>query len=470
MNALKAAVDALASNLSGHWGIVTDVAVGSFAQGDACFDELKGDRRVACVHLQCSTGDMMMDVDTRAGCETSKIGDRLCALIYEAREDGRNVARCVVTQFGELSVEAQCSVLRGSRAVRDKTTDFIVQTIVSGAWNYFRVQEYWKKHYDELSPAPDRKHVFFQSRPDCEDILSRLSAAKLISDPPSHFDHVCADLLTEFSGGDEFILDYIISSLKAQHLHLEAVESILAQTAESGELADALKRRAKTLSAEAWEVLLSILNHQFASRPQRDVHAEDLRLAGLVIARLAGTQNRLAISSPIVERILRDNWAYIATGQPHVYRGNDLARTGLALNTAAYRLVAQIENTIRNLIVLSHSKQEDWKQRLELVIASAIKWRSKVQKHTTLELADDSLVYFLTTKHLKTILTDESENIYSEAIRDVFPQMPELLNTIEQYRVIRDAVAHNQPLSLKTVKRLEDMCNDIEKRICRAQT
>ncbi|MGH8605815.1 MAG: hypothetical protein ACREXR_24400 [Gammaproteobacteria bacterium] len=153
-----------------------------------------------------------------------------------------------------------------------------------------------------------------------------------------------------------------------------------------------------------------------------------------------------------------------------MYRGNDLARTGLALNTAAYRLVAQIENTIRNLIVLSHSKQEDWKQRLELVIASAIKWRSKVRKHTTLELADDSLVYFLTTKHLKTILTDESENIYSEAIRDVFPQMPELLNTIEQYRVIRDAVAHNQPLSLKTVKRLEDMCNDIEKRICRAQT
>ncbi|MGH8601932.1 MAG: hypothetical protein ACREXR_03880, partial [Gammaproteobacteria bacterium] len=94
--------------------------------------------------------------------------------------------------------------------MRDKTTDFVVQTIVSGAWNYFRVQEHWKKHYDDLSPAPDRKHVFFQSRRDCEDILSRLSTAKLISDPPSHFDQVCADLLTEFSGGDEFILDYVM--------------------------------------------------------------------------------------------------------------------------------------------------------------------------------------------------------------------------------------------------------------------
>ena len=498
--------------------------------GDIHFAELKGGRQVGCLHLRGGDDGMLTDMDSGESFDTTQLSDRLFAFVARAKMEQRSIARFIFTQYGNLSIEAQCSVLRDTRAAREQNADFTVQTIISGVWNFFRVQEHWKKHHDELSPAPDRKHVFFQSRPDCEDILSRLITAKLVSDPPSNFDKVCAEMLTEVTGGDGFILDYITSSLKAQHLHLEAVESTLAQTVESGELIVLLKRRTAKLGVEAWELLLSILNHQFVSRLDHDVDAEDLRLAGLIMARFAGIQKRLAVSSPIIERILRDKWAYIGAGQPPVYRGNDLARAGLARNAAAYRLVAHIENTLRNLIVLSLSNQEDWTERLDRVhvdapgnftisnellgilrqvlessgyrgdafeaafqaafagmegdapevqaqkknpkvsvVESARNWRSRVKSSTILELAGDSLVYFLTTANLSTILLNEKQKIYPEAFQRIFPDRHELLNMIEQYRVIRDAVAHNQPISLATVKRLENISADIEKRICNAQ-
>ncbi len=530
MNALKTALEALSSNQSGHWGIVSDVGGEPLIYSDRNFLELQGERHVSTLHLNCGADNILMEGEQTLNCDFSTLKERLNNFVTEAINDGRRTARCVVIQFGNLSVEAQCSVIRASRAIREKSSTLTFQTIVIGSWNFFHLQEFWRKNHDAVSPAGDGRNVFFQGDPTHEDILNRLISAKLIADPASYFDKVCADMLSEFTSGDACFLEYIFSSLKTQRYHLESIESVFAQTAASGELADILKRRTETLSPEAWKLLLFILNHQFASRPAGDIHTEELRLSGLCVARLAGTQRRLAIKSPMVERILRSNWIYIAPHQPSVYRGNDLARTGVALNTAAYRLVALIENTLRNLIVLSLSKQEDWKQKLDCVhadtpvnqvfsnellvilrqilessglrdvafdealqaalkatetethgaltqpkkpklsvIESARDWQLRTGKSTTLELASDSLVYFFTTASLNTILLNEKQKIYPQAIQSIFPDKHELINMLEQYRVIRDAVAHNQPLSLATVKRLEDMYTDIEKRICQSQ-
>lgn len=529
MKAIQAILNALAGNQSGHWGLVSDLSSEGRLQAEERTRDFGGGRHVEFLHLQCNAKGSVIDVDQSVEMDIAAIDDRLRKLIEKGRGDDRTVARCLITNFGRLSVDDQCGVLRRTRAARDKSTDFTVQIIVTGVWNLFRVQEHWKRNYDEISPAPDQKHVFFLSHPKHKDILKRLRNARLVSEPPTYADRICAKMLREFTDGDEPVLDYIIGSLKSQRLPLEAIESVISQAVESGEMTDLIKRRAASLSPGGWDLLISVLNYQFASRAERDIDVEDLRLAGFLTTQLVGTRRRLSISSPFVERVLRDRWNSIAGGRPPIYRGRDLARPSIAVNTAAYHLTAKIENMLRNVVVLSLSVQSDWTHRLgsvrvlspggevigsELlglareiqntllpfgvggdltnlaeqskvsvetaangggkkqnkipVVESAKDWQARQRKNTALELMGDSLIYFLTTGDLASILVNESEKIYPEVIKCIFPQKAELSTFLEHYIAIRSAVAHNQPISLGTLKRLETMCADLEKRIGQA--
>ena len=336
MISLIATLQTLSDNKSGHWGIVQSEGVESLDTDSARLSELQGDRHTGFLHLRCAACSKLTQVDTGEACDLKKLDDLLEKLIAQAKTDNRRVARCLVTQFGELSVDEECLVLRLSRAVRDRIPDFKLQTIVSGKWNFFRVQEHWRRHYAEvLSPALDRKHVLFHEHQDVGTILSRLLRAKLVSEPLNRFEEVCVQVLAEATGGDAFLLDYVISSLTTQHQRLEALESVFTQVPDSGEVTDELHRRAKRLGPDGWQILLDVLRRQAASRFLGDADAEDLRLTGLVTLHPVGNSLCLVPSSPLVERSLRQNWSYIAAGHPPVDPGYDLARPILALNIAA---------------------------------------------------------------------------------------------------------------------------------------
>lgn len=531
MNALKAALNALSSNQSGHWGIVSDVGVEPLIYSDERFHELQGDRLIACIKFQCGTGDVLLEDAKILQCDFSTIRERLNRLVLEAtNNDGRRVARFVVTGFGTLSVNAQCAILRASRAVREMSSALTIQTLVIGAWNFFNLQEHWKKNYDDVSPAPDRKHVFFESGLAREAVWERLLKAGCVSHSPTLFEDVCVDALSEVAGGDCFLIDYTIEMLRAQRLRVEDFESVLSHVVEAGEVEDALILRTVRLGSRAWDILERIIRQQFVIRPERDLDVEDLRLAGLIAVKPTGTNRSLAVASTLIERILREKWRRVAPSRPAVYRGADLARPIVALNTAAYCIVSQIENTLRNLVVLALSQpgEIDWTQRLNGVktlaneggevptellglarqifkslqpfaeiqpsesvvveadsklnsvsvekrpkqvtlIDAARNWRERQRSSTALALTHESLIYFFTTEGLASVLVNEKQQIYSTAVKSFFPNKHELTVLLEQYVAIRAAVAHNQPIGLVTLKRLETLRDDFEKRISQAE-
>ncbi len=51
-----------------------------------------------------------------------------------------------------------------------------------------------------------------------------------------------------------------------------------------------------------------------------------------------------------------------------------------------------------------------------------------------------------------------------------YPNKHELITFLEYYVAIRAAVAHNQPINLATLQRLETMRDDLEKRISHGQS
>ncbi len=110
------------------------------------------------------------------------------------------------------------------------------------------------------------------------------------------------------------------------------------------------------------------------------------------------------------------------------------------------------------------------KQKQVPLIDAANDWRSRNHLSTALDLSDDSLIYFITTEGLVSILVNEKQGIYPAAIKPFFPNKHELITFLEHYVAIRAAVAHNQPITLITLRRLEDMREDLEKRIYRSQS
>lgn len=558
------AIRSLSVGDGGHWGIVTENPV-LHSGNDVLSAKLGEDRRAVVARFECTSKGDIINLDTGYRFPLDDLQPQLDDLFREITQSRhKDIVRCVFSSFDNLSVDEQCTVLRVTRGVREEQNELRMQTVVTGAWNLFRVQEHWRIHYHEISPVPDRKHVFFDGPRTVDDIRAKLRAAELISNPPSDHETTCADMLLEVTGGDAFLLDYIVDSLVAQQYRLDRLESAIAQTIESAEVVDEFARRCTRLNSTSWRLLTAIANQQFVSVRYNDSDAEDLRLQGLVNTRVVGGLNIcLSLRSVIVDALLRAKWPIWASDQPSIYDGKDLARPNVALNTAAYRLISQIETALRNLLVLSLSSDSHWTVRIDqvkalardsdgignellglvreiqnalapyvgdteanalakpiqpeatevstkaentllpglddvevdesakqtiaettrhpstdktlkkpkqsTVLEKAENWRSRNHANTALDLAGDSLIYFITSEGLVSILANEKQGIYPVAVERFFPNKAELSTFLEHYIAIRAAVAHNQPITLGTLRRLENMREDLEKRLYRAQ-
>jgi len=531
MNALQETLRGLSESKSGHWGIVR--TVDHYSMDAVVAKECEGGRHVALLHLKAVADAGLRDMSTQEAFEAESLDERLERFVVGAKEDGQTMIRCVITNFDKLSVDGQCLVFRKTRAVREAARNFTLQTVVCGSWNFFRMQDYWKKHLSSLSPVPDRKQVFFDGTRGREAVLEMLREAGCVSYPPSHLEEVCAEALLEVTGGDLFLLSYIVGLIRTQRQRLEDFETVIGHVREAGEVSDEIFNRAKRMGPGAWAILSTVVRQQVVTRPERDIDAEELRLGGFIAVRPFGGSRVLVLASPLIESILRDRWNHLAPDMPPVYQGGDLACPILALNTAAHRIIAQVENMLRNLVIVVLSKPgvSDWSDEMRKIktgayvpsdepnenttmlkrilaavsphepvqlppqepnvdiqqseakaldvaivprrpkisiIESAEDWRQRQLDCTALHLSNPSLIYFLTTEDLVKSFLNKS--LYNDAWKRFFPKRDELETFLEHYVVIRSATAHNQPITLTTLKRLEMLRDDLQGRICRSES
>ena len=520
------ATRSLAIGQSGHWGIIADRSTVR-AVGDAVVNNLKEDPFGLTGHFHCNDDGRITSIDSGEIFAVAELEPRLDKVLQSQSSDNR-IVRLAFDRFDNLATDDQCSILRITRAAREKASDVRLQTLIVGSWNLFRIQEHWRRLYHDASPAPDRNHVFFEGARTIDHVRSRLRAAELISNPPSEYENTCAEMLLEATGGDEFVVNYALNCLTAQRRRLDHLEAAIAEAIDSAEVAEEFGKRCARLTNFGRELLISTINHQFVSVNRNDSDAEDLRLEGFVETRPAdGLKICMSLRSVIVDAVLRANRRAWAAGQRTVYDGKDLARPNTALNTAAYRLISKIETTLRNLIVLAFGSNSSWTERIRHVktgahetaiaedefsglarqiqnalapylgdvkfatakdagcasqaaednavkkpkqiplIEAAENWRKRNHGNTMLDLAGNSLIYFITTEGLLNIFTNK--DIYNAAVRPFFPEKAELKTFLEHYVAIRGAVAHNQPITLGTLRRLEDMRENLEKRLYRAE-
>lgn len=152
------------------------------------------------------------------------------------------------------------------------------------------------------------------------------------------------------------------------------------------------------------------------------------------------------------------------------YIGNvDASPTATNITTDAPHVAA--ENTTNIIADAPHVAAENKVKRPRQIpiVDSAKEWRSRNHLNTAIDLAGDSLVYFITTEGLASILVNEKQRIYPDAVKRFFPNKPELTTFLEHYVAIRAAVAHNQPITLGTLRRLQELKENLEKRLYLSQ-
>lgn len=209
----------------------------------------------------------------------------------------------------------------------------------------------------------------------------------------------------------------------------------------------------------------------------------------------------LEIASPVIEAVIRKyepscKSDRTASSDEVCFRRNSIA-------TAAYGRVADIENLLRNVIVEEFRSQNgrDWmvklaetktrgnyqedleeiiqsllrknyslepivaeptKSEIEInrkhrdvtILDSAKEWQLRQRNNHAVSLHNDNLMHFLTTESLIGVLEGKRNKFYGE---DGIFNRENLLNALGEYASIRSAVAHNQPIKLSMILKLDDL-------------
>lgn len=221
---------------SGHWGFVQ--TCGNEQSLQCVVQSLVQSRAVTVFHFTCESHQGIRESSSNEIFEVGKFEETLAKLRCETDLGQHDVIRCVFSAFEKLSLDQQCLLLRLSRSARESTSANKIQTIVVGAWNLFEVQRKWKSSYSNLSPVPDRNHVFFLPETDEDSVVSILRQAGLVSQFIRNIERVSVRAILELTSGEHFLINYFVVLLRKKGIALEGFESVIEDVADSGEVLD----------------------------------------------------------------------------------------------------------------------------------------------------------------------------------------------------------------------------------------
>lgn len=498
----------LTRNSKGIWGVITPF--GANFESSSIAEYAGSNCEVRTVRVSTDDGcSISFESDDDRSSDFCKI---FTSLVLEAENNSRASCCLIVEDFHKLQYVQQCEIVRGSRAVQESQTQISCKVVLVGGWNYFSFRAIYREiHGLTSSPAAESQNILRLPAWTTNEVRNLLLQERILGIEHSDFDKVAIDFLTEQTAGDEFLLRLIVSNLSEQQGDWKLnLEQVLYELISSITVTDEISSRLDNIGADALIELKRILQVHRIIRDSESTEIEDLWLAGLVSKiKLDGRRNYVSISSPIINSVIR-NILKIKNSSP-IANPKHLCFDRPAISSAAYRNVALIENLLRNMVISTWYVElgEDWKNNLGAtktssraredeeslvkftmttvkeglvslglgkidesetkvenasgarqvsVLDSASDWMRRQTEHHGVDLDNVSIMHFLTTESLEAVLCNKKNGLHG----DNKPFKKEsLFAVLEEYRVIRSAIAHNQPVKLNTVLRLEDILRKI---------
>jgi hypothetical protein len=434
-----------------------------------------------------------------------------------AEEFQRSFVRIVIHDFHIARVEEQCLLIKESRAIQEASTKTAFQFVFCGQWSYFSFcKSYYELHGKTSSPAAEYKNILYAPYITLKEVRALLLQESLISSQITEIEQVACEFLIESTSGNEFLTYKAIEYIKDKGGCLvDSVEEVIDELIVAPEIINYVKDGVNFLGEESRKELVKLLKVHRLIRKKDSATTECLWLSGLVkYNNVSGNKYQIQIAGPIINTILRN--IAISVDLKVCAPASYLCLENHVISSQAYRKVAEIENLFRCLIVSDWYEKygESWSDKLqeaktpahckseseelinlvlkcikeefpqlkaaepieevqeyaknvkpkrkpkhEGILDSARDWQSRQHDHYGVELGKSNEMHFLTTESLKSVFTYKNSGMFGEG--NMFPQKDLLFTLLDEYLVIRSAVAHNQPLMLVTLSRLDELLRKI---------
>jgi hypothetical protein len=427
-----------------------------------------------------------------------------------AVENFRQSVCIVIGEFHNAGVFEQCSLIKTARSLQESNSSLSLQFVFIGKWNYFNFRfQYREINGHTSSPPAESKNILHVPPWNNKNLLSLLQTRQLVANP-SEFDLVACEFVVEQTAGDEFLIRCVVEDLKSHDGEwTKNIEQVLSELISSNRVIQEITERVRALGPTERSELIKLLRVHRLVRPYDSIKSEQLWLEGLAQrSKLEGGKCCIQIAGPLINTIVRrilageESEAYFSPGQICFERE--------AISTAAYRRISQIENLLRNLIIslwyadLGDKWEENLKatktssynredestyvklildqlrselvasgvgidinksslltedinpiaQRQVSIFESARNWQKRQLENHGVELADNNTMHFLTTEALCAVFCNKKNGLHG--VNKPFNK-DFLINTLTEYTAIRSAVAHNQPIKLNTITRLDSL-------------
>lgn len=431
-----------------------------------------------------------------------------------ATDMGRSCVRIVVNSFHIANEVEQSTLIKTARSIQEENSDISFQFIFCGNWSYFSFCDYYFNiHGKTSSPAAEYKNILYVPAKNSNDVLEMLMSSNIVAQP-TEIDEIACGLIIEKTYGNDFLVSKVLEYLRDESgSWINNIEAVLENLIVAPDVIESIKRKVKSLDSDSKNELQKLLRVHRIVRNNDSIAIEKLWLSGLIKrTNFKNNKQLIQISGSLVNSILRN----ISTdvGLEHCANADDLCLDGTAISSFAYNKVAEIENLLRCLIVsewyidmrdswpenlnkiktpsFENQEQEELinlvlgcmklefpilnqytesttesseapdkprvKRKHEGLFESAKNWQKRQEEHHGVDLAKNNFMHFLTTENLDKVLVDKKVGLARDGA--IFNKI-NLQSTLEEYKAIRSAIAHNHPITLTTINRLDVIMDKI---------
>lgn len=330
--------------------------------------------------------------------------------------------------------------------------------VTAGFWDHIGLEEYYKNI--QLSfPYTASTNYCVWKRISLDDTIAL--SQKIFIEP--EISKLLGTLLYETTDGYAGAIVDILGSLDSGNPTTHNLFSAVKRSSQSGRYCEALVHSWLNLPDNAITLTKELLLFKQLPAERRN-RFELLEVAGIVDYHNVFGQSFVQIRSWYIKLVLINNAKILGIdgGDWKKIQFDELAPSLLSLNLEAYRIINDIENLIRNFVVVRLNEQSDGEDHIlqgkvlkriksyqinedEDLLTRAENWRLRNQQ-SGIEISVNPLITHISTGDLVRLVQESVE--YGDSL------WKDILDTVEVLTPIRDAVMHNQILDERSLKSL----------------
>jgi len=290
------------------------------------------------------------DIELQLPEEGILVSESLYSILKQINSHNVNYVYLLIDDLNESSLELTYNILSQLRNLREKLSAKPLQinfcSVCIGVWKPSDLQNLCDKKYG--SSFPLELFLCDYNFIEVKELLKNLPASKLLEDK----DDYKINYLIELSGGCFSIIDYVLKNCNG-NFNCSTIRDKAYEISKIDFFVENIEMSLKELSEKSKEIILKTLNNRIV-KYENNIYSEELILSGLMKKKDLYGVPVLIIRSWIHEITIRSNnkLKNFIGFENILCDVNEIIPPTPSLNKMAYEIVLEIENSLRNFVVI----------------------------------------------------------------------------------------------------------------------